>query len=1127
MNFTELIDCDKLSYIIDNFADFKGIIRDSCFEDNDYNPLTMAKNMLYRCDANGTLKVKYFQKDYFGRRYAVDSISMQCLIREIRHTLADGVYVDIDMKNAHPVILSYLCRKNNFRCKYLDSYISNREKFLSSFSSRELGKKVYLALTNGGTSDYNSLKKKNKSKHLEKYRKEMLKLHDDFASLYPEKFKEYSDRKTKAGKKYNHKAGFMNTLLCDMENNILTIMHEYFGSSDKAVLCFDGIMLPKNGSYNLRKCEKAIDKKYKGINIKLDIKAFDEGLDLPKKLPKYVPPRGGLIFTDKIRPSINQLKIIENICKNIDDEFFTKTRTWKQLIMGLRNWCCCRDVYKIADKFSKSKTTKNNYTKQGVIDIWNYRKQNQKRAVSIASLIYFREGCLKRKYDNAIVGLKKKEIKPIKDKYEKTLKIFKDEHSKLQIGHHIDQLNGLEDIDNNIDITYFDSEYVTTKDGKPSVFEDLFEMENKIVMIKSHTGSGKTVFLKYVTEKLCSDSTHQMTLISLANRIILCKAHAKSFKTNFYSDVSLNDPKSWSNQDGLNGICVVLDSLVQFKYVSGDEYVLFLDETSSLLNYLTNNKSNMKKIRVKILNILALLILKAKYVFCVDADLTTPSIKFISDIVNSHATFSAEINSPVVVGYDDDILSLQKKKYVSHFKKKSIKLFVNNYNVKRCDVIDYYRVEKMIDRIVRDLLDGKRAFICSDYNVDFYENIYRKIVVHIKSIIKEKKKENRNSKEHNLLRKIKEGGFKYYSSDKGNKSDFDDIKSCEDNIIFCSPAITTGIDLNFEAVVYGIYYGNHLNANVIVQQLGRIRKPSSINLYFSHDTFRNEFDSVESLVKDAELAKMEMSKFVQLRKFGLSVESLYERFYNHSKFVNDELRLVRFHTLDILMNKGHHIKYNSKYVISSVLADINLTKEAVSNERLEEMKKYIWDDVPSGAQIKVINEMINKKSYFESYLSVKRWLATSIDDSKDNMKRWSDFMPHTLKSFDNKVLQMRNLMNLLGIEHLKDVNYIADVNTLTKSKIKIPISHLCKKAFRLRGKIYETDLTLLDAHKLVLDMCKSLFPHYVSQKHIHIGKDKNRRDIHANSLDYCSIAKNIKLFTRDKMDFSKNIFEKD
>ncbi len=74
------------------------------------------------------IKVKYIynKKRPLGRVYPVDSLGLCQARREIRHTLSDGIYVDIDMVNAHPVILNQL-----FKCSYtmLNDYVNDRDKY--------------------------------------------------------------------------------------------------------------------------------------------------------------------------------------------------------------------------------------------------------------------------------------------------------------------------------------------------------------------------------------------------------------------------------------------------------------------------------------------------------------------------------------------------------------------------------------------------------------------------------------------------------------------------------------------------------------------------------------------------------------------------------------------------------------------------------------------------------------------------------------------------------------------------------------------------------------------------------------------------------------------------------------
>ena len=58
---------------------------------------------------------------------------------------------DIDMVNVHPVILNYLCKKNNVDCNILKNDIDNRELILSSFGEdRKIVKQLFLSILNGG-----------------------------------------------------------------------------------------------------------------------------------------------------------------------------------------------------------------------------------------------------------------------------------------------------------------------------------------------------------------------------------------------------------------------------------------------------------------------------------------------------------------------------------------------------------------------------------------------------------------------------------------------------------------------------------------------------------------------------------------------------------------------------------------------------------------------------------------------------------------------------------------------------------------------------------------------------------------------------------------------------------------
>ena len=125
MNLEETFDQHKLNHIIENEEKYTQLMRAKCFGE-DYNPFVIAKKYLNKSH-NGKLNVCYKQNDSLGRFYAVGALSMQGLPREIRHTIGTE-YTDIDMKNAHPVILLHLCGLRNILTPNLKRYVKKRDE---------------------------------------------------------------------------------------------------------------------------------------------------------------------------------------------------------------------------------------------------------------------------------------------------------------------------------------------------------------------------------------------------------------------------------------------------------------------------------------------------------------------------------------------------------------------------------------------------------------------------------------------------------------------------------------------------------------------------------------------------------------------------------------------------------------------------------------------------------------------------------------------------------------------------------------------------------------------------------------------------------------------------------------
>ena len=57
--------------------------------------------------------------------------------------MCDELNVDIDMVNAHPCILQYICRQNNIICICLDSYVANRAQLVLLINKKQKIKNTF------------------------------------------------------------------------------------------------------------------------------------------------------------------------------------------------------------------------------------------------------------------------------------------------------------------------------------------------------------------------------------------------------------------------------------------------------------------------------------------------------------------------------------------------------------------------------------------------------------------------------------------------------------------------------------------------------------------------------------------------------------------------------------------------------------------------------------------------------------------------------------------------------------------------------------------------------------------------------------------------------------------------
>jgi hypothetical protein len=152
--------------------------------------------------------------------------------------MRDRVGTDIDMCNAHPVILRYICKLHNIQCPHLEYYIKHRDECLVKFESREVGKICYLTALNKDTLNRDKglpVEFKKYDIEIKKIQKQLVNIHEyaELVSSVPE------------NKPYNKLGSAINRVMCYYENIILQhAIHIINGKGvEIAILMFDGLMV--------------------------------------------------------------------------------------------------------------------------------------------------------------------------------------------------------------------------------------------------------------------------------------------------------------------------------------------------------------------------------------------------------------------------------------------------------------------------------------------------------------------------------------------------------------------------------------------------------------------------------------------------------------------------------------------------------------------------------------------------------------------------------------------------------------------------------------------------------------------------------------------------------------------
>lgn len=210
-----------------------------------------------------------------GRLYCGNSI--QGLPKDLRGLLLQGISTDIDMKNAHPVILKYICQLNGIACPNLSWYVDHRDEVLTNFGSD--GKTAFLKAVND-----DKLNKKISDPFFKDFDKECKRIQKEVTSL--ECYKHIADS-VPSVRTYNWLGSAINRILCVFENKILQKVISVCNSNQVEIcaLMFDGLMMYGNHYENeelLNSIMVSVNEEFTGLNMVFCYKEHSQVIQIPE-----------------------------------------------------------------------------------------------------------------------------------------------------------------------------------------------------------------------------------------------------------------------------------------------------------------------------------------------------------------------------------------------------------------------------------------------------------------------------------------------------------------------------------------------------------------------------------------------------------------------------------------------------------------------------------------------------------------------------------------------------------------------------------------------------------------------------------------------------------------------------
>jgi hypothetical protein len=280
--YTERVNKGYLGYILNHFEELgvpMGVYENGKKTTDLKSVHTLLVKYYQSLNDEGEVSIEYRQKNGYGRKWTMRT-GLTNLSKVIRHTIGSEYHIDIDMENAHPVLLLNWLEQQQFNnCPTLKYYIENRyevlRKYMEKGYDRDAIKTLFLSMTNGG-----ELKMDLKDDFTTKYYNEITGIYTFIREKEPLLYEKGLKKKPN-----NPEGAMINLLMCELENRALDCIIHYFKEKGVKItsLAYDGLTIERTEENQrhlddyLRGAENAIRRIFPS-NIKLNEKKMTMGL---------------------------------------------------------------------------------------------------------------------------------------------------------------------------------------------------------------------------------------------------------------------------------------------------------------------------------------------------------------------------------------------------------------------------------------------------------------------------------------------------------------------------------------------------------------------------------------------------------------------------------------------------------------------------------------------------------------------------------------------------------------------------------------------------------------------------------------------------------------------------------